>query len=100
MLRHIAEHRRVYPDFIAGLLYLGARKVLGRGRAVRICGTPGIVGEDPDWYRASLAKIFEWAQVGKLRPILAGVVPWDRVSEAHQRLVSGMVKGKLLLDFS
>ena len=89
-----------YADFIAGLLYLGVRKVLARGRAVRVCGTPGIVGEDPDWYRASLAKIFEWARGGKLTPISAGVVPWDRVSEAHQRLVSGTVKGKLLLDFS
>jgi NADPH2:quinone reductase len=89
-----------YPDFIAGLIYLGSRKVFGGHRRVKICGTPGIVREDPDWYGKSLGRIFAWAKGGALRPILADVLPWDRASEAHRLLSSGSVKGKLLLDFS
>jgi NADPH:quinone reductase-like Zn-dependent oxidoreductase len=89
-----------YPDFFAGLIYLGSRKILGRGRRVRVCGTPALIREDAAWYRASLSKIFEWARETALRPILADLIPWDRVSEAQRRLIAGSIKGKLLLDFS
>jgi len=89
-----------YLDFIAGLLYLGSRKLLGHGRRVSVCGTPGIVGKDPEWYRTSLCRIFEWAREGALKPILAGILPWDRVADAHMSLSGASIKGKLLLDFS
>jgi len=87
-------------DFARGLLYLASRRVFGRGRRVRICGTPAIVRSDPDWYRASLSKILEWSSRGLLVPTLAEVFPWNRVSDAHRALATGAVRGKLLLDFS
>lgn len=87
-------------DFVQGLLYLGSRRIFGRRRSVRICATPRIVARDSDWYRDSLAKIFEWASTGALAPTLAGIFPWDRMAEAHLALAEGKVSGKLLLDFS
>jgi NADPH:quinone reductase-like Zn-dependent oxidoreductase len=87
-------------DFVAGLLYLAAWKAFGRGRRVAICGAPAIIRRDQAWYRASMARIFALAESGALKPTLAGIVPWDRVSEAHRRLAEGSTKGKILLDFS
>ena len=87
-------------DFIRGLLYLAGRKAFGRGRRVRICATPSIVGSDLEWYRASLAKILEWARIGSLKPVLAEIFPWREASAAHRALAEGKIKGKLLLDFS
>ena len=87
-------------DFAKGLAYLVSRKCFGGARHTRICGTPAIVKKDPNWYRASLAKIFEWASAGELKPSMAGIFPWNRCEEAHRLLASGTVRGKLLLDFS
>jgi NADPH:quinone reductase-like Zn-dependent oxidoreductase len=87
-------------DFVAGLLYLAARKAFGRGKRIAICGTPAIIRGNPAWYRASMARILDWASKGVLKPTLAGIVPWNRVSEAHRRLAEGSIRGKLLLDFS
>lgn len=87
-------------DFARGLLYLASKRVFGKGRRVRICGTPAIVRSDPDWYRASLSKILDWSSQGLLVPTLAEVYPWNRVVDAHRALAAGGVKGKLLLDFS
>ena len=89
-----------YADFVAGLLYIAARKAFGRGRRVAICGAPAIIRGDPAWYRASMARILGWAESGALKPSLAGIVPWDRISDAHRRLAEGSIRGKLLLDFS
>jgi NADPH:quinone reductase-like Zn-dependent oxidoreductase len=87
-------------DFLKGLAYLGYRKVFSRGRQVWICGTPGIIGADPEWFRSAMMRILEWARIGTFKPIVAGVIPWDKAAEAHRELAEGRVKGKLLLSFS
>ena len=89
-----------YADFVKGLAYLGAMRSFGLGRQVRICATPSLVGKDPAWYKTSLGSILEWAHKGRLKPTLAEIFPWNRVSEAHRLLVDGAIQGKLLLDFS
>ena len=87
-------------DFLKGLAFLGVRRIVGGTRRVRICATPGMVKADPRWFQVAMARILEWAAAGAFRPVLAGVVSWARVQEAHRALAEGAVKGKLLLDFS
>jgi NADPH:quinone reductase-like Zn-dependent oxidoreductase len=89
-----------YPDFIAGLAYLGARALAGRGRGVRIVSLPRTAAGDPDWCREALSRIFGMAAEGKLSPIVARSYAWDRAGEALEALAAGSVKGKLLLELS
>jgi NADPH:quinone reductase-like Zn-dependent oxidoreductase len=87
-------------DFLKGVAYIAFRKAFGGGRKVRICSTPGMVGADHEWFRESMTRILEWAAAGALRPVVSGILPWNRVADAHRELAEGRVKGKVLLNFS
>jgi NADPH:quinone reductase-like Zn-dependent oxidoreductase len=87
-------------DFLAGLLWAGAKNIMAGGKRVRICSVPGLMARDPLWFRPSLERILAWAASGALNPVSAGIHEWRRVAEAHRELAEGRMRGKLLLDFS
>jgi NADPH:quinone reductase-like Zn-dependent oxidoreductase len=52
------------------------------------------------WYREDLAKLLQLAAERSLDPVIDSVLPLERAMEAHERLASGRVRGKIVLDCS
>jgi NADPH:quinone reductase-like Zn-dependent oxidoreductase len=89
-----------YPEFLAGLAYLGARALYGKGRGVRILSLPRVAAREPAWCGNALTRILVGAASGELSPLVSATYSWHRAGEALDRLASGSVKGKLLLEFA
>ncbi len=53
----------------------------------------------PEEFRQDLGKLFGMLGEGKIRPVIAGVLPWRRAAEANAMLEGGLVRGKLVLWF-
>jgi len=51
----------------------------------------------PDWFRADLATLFAMRAEGRIRPVVAEVLPLAEARRAHERLEAGDVAGKLVL---
>jgi 2-desacetyl-2-hydroxyethyl bacteriochlorophyllide A dehydrogenase len=47
--------------------------------------------------RRDLAKVIELVEAGKIKPMIHDVVPLSQVNQAHQKLKSGQVVGRLVL---
>ena len=75
----------VWP-MISGALFLQRKNLLPNGKRALFCGTPGINSKDPAWYRSGLDRLLTWAGDGRTNPHLHGVVPSDRVEEAHRMI--------------
>ncbi len=71
-----------------------------RERAIGSCGfhLGRLRGSRPDLIRSGAARLLEWMQAGELRIEVGEHVPLTAVREAHRRLESRQVVGKLLLD--
>jgi D-arabinose 1-dehydrogenase-like Zn-dependent alcohol dehydrogenase len=57
---------------------------------VEMCGTSACT-------RADLEQVLGWVEEGKLEPMLAEVLPLDQAADAHRRLESKSVAGRLVL---
>ncbi len=51
----------------------------------------------PDWFREDLARLFALLASGAIRPRIAARISFDEVAEAHRRLETGGLDGKLVL---
>ncbi|MDF1565188.1 MAG: NAD(P)H-quinone oxidoreductase [Deltaproteobacteria bacterium] len=90
---------------LVGLLG-GARAELDLGRllAARITLTGTVLRSRPGEEKAALVQAFAAQALpgfaeGRLRPVLAGTLPMERVGEAHARLAGGGIFGKLVLTW-
>lgn len=54
----------------------------------------------PEWFRADLATLFDMLAEGRIAPVVAEVLPLEKVREAHERIEAGEVAGKLVLRVS
>jgi NADPH:quinone reductase-like Zn-dependent oxidoreductase len=88
-----------WTPFLAGLASLAWKNLVPRGRRALVCGTPGLTRSRPEWYRATLARLYENASRGELKPRLHDVLPWTDAPRGHQLLASRQVRGKVLLQF-
>jgi len=51
----------------------------------------------PAWFRDDLEQLFGMLTAGTIRPRVAERISFDEVAEAHRRLESGGLDGKLVL---
>lgn len=70
-----------------------------RERELALCGLhlQRLRRERPDLLGHSARVLLEWLATGRLRIPVAGVLALDRAADAHRKLESRQVKGKLLL---
>lgn len=89
-----------FGPMLKGLFSLLLKKIIPNGKQIDVCGTPGIIENDPAWYQKSMDLLFDLAKNNKLSPQLHGIYPWNKVEDAHQAIIDRKVRGKILLDFS
>jgi NADPH:quinone reductase-like Zn-dependent oxidoreductase len=83
---------------VRGLASIAAKKVFGGRRRATVLGVPGLIRDEPGWYREALTHLLELAARGALKPALHRVFPGSAAAEAHALLAQGVVQGKLLLE--
>lgn len=71
--------------------------VLLKGCAIVGVFWGSFAARDPAGNRENAAAIFRWVAEGKLRPAIDEVLPFERATEALERLEQRKVKGKLVL---
>ncbi len=90
-------------------LLAGAGMLLGQPRFAPLqllLANKNIVGFDiagrraarPDWFAKDLGDVFALAERGRLSPLIDVVMPLAAAADAHRRLASGVVRGKIVLD--
>ena len=55
------------------------------------------LGMHPTWFKADLASLFALLASGAIHPSVAERVSFDAVADAHRRLETGGLEGKLVL---
>jgi NADPH:quinone reductase len=53
--------------------------------------------QHPAWFRRDLGRLFGLLATGSIRPRVAERISFDEIAEAHRRLESGGLEGKLVL---
>ena len=54
----------------------------------------------PDWFAEDLAVLFDLLENGKIRPVIGGRFPMAEAAKAYERIETGQVNGKLILEVS
>jgi NADPH:quinone reductase len=98
-LRSIAwEGRYLIVGFASGPIpKIPANLVLLKGCQVTGVFWGAFAQREPAKNGANVARVLDWLAAGKLRPHIDGVLPFERASEALERLARREVKGKLVL---
>lgn len=78
------------------MLKLPGLLLMNRGRKTSLYGINPFARRD--WYREDLGKLLSLAAAGKLSPVIDSVLTLKHAAEAHERLLSGAVRGKIILD--
>ncbi|MDG4650157.1 medium chain dehydrogenase/reductase family protein [Roseibacterium sp. SDUM158017] len=73
---------------------------LPNGQATAFYSIGAMRRRHPGWFREDLAALFALLTAGRIAPVVAEVLPMDRVREAHERIEAGGVAGKLVLRVS
>ena len=67
------------------------------GKRVRIYSINAMRARHPAWFREDLERLFGLLAGGAIRPRVAERISFDDVAEAHRRLETGGLQGKLVL---
>lgn len=70
---------------------------LPNGHATAFYSIGAMRRKHPDWFREDLGRLFEMLAEGRIAPVVAEVLPLAEVQQAHERVESGEVAGKLVL---
>jgi NADPH:quinone reductase len=70
---------------------------LPNGHATAFYSIGAMRRKHPDWFREDLAALFDMLAAGRIRSVVAEVVPLSQVRQAHDRVEAGTVQGKLVL---
>lgn len=54
----------------------------------------------PDWYKNDLSTLFQLLADKKIAPVIAAKVPIEKVTEAHQLIEKGSMKGKIIIHIN
>ncbi len=54
--------------------------------------------QHPDWFQEDLTALFELLRQGRIAPVVADIVSFFDIAEAHRRIESAEIRGKLVLD--
>lgn len=81
----------------AGLWY-GLSKLKRDRRHVEFYIITKLRKQHPDWFQEDLSALFELVRHGRIAPVVADIVSFFDVAEAHRRIESAEVAGKIVLD--
>jgi NADPH:quinone reductase-like Zn-dependent oxidoreductase len=70
------------------------------GRRISLYSISGMKSKHPEWFHEDLSILFGMLSEKRVKPIVADRLPWTEAVEAHRRLESGQLQGKLVLSFS
>lgn len=73
---------------------------LPNGHATAFYSIGAMRRKHPDWFREDLTALFDLLVAGRIKPVVAEVLPLTEVRQAHERLEAGSVQGKLVLRVS
>ncbi len=74
--------------------------VLPDGKRATFYGITRLYRKDPKPFREDLVKLFQLLAEGKIKPVVAAVLPLSEATKAHEMLERGDVQGKLVLRCS
>ncbi len=69
------------------------------GRRISLYSISGMRRKHPEWFREDLSIQFQMLSEKRIKPLVADRIPWTEAVEAHRRLESGQLQGKLVLIF-
>ncbi len=72
-------------------------KWLLNGKRTRLYSINLMRAQHPSWFREDLERLFGLLAIGSIRPRIAERISFDQVAEAHRRIESGGLAGKLVL---
>ncbi len=67
------------------------------GKRTRFYSINVMRARHPQWFKQDLACLFELLKDGRIEPKVAERIAFDQVVEAHRRLETGGLEGKLVL---
>jgi len=70
---------------------------LPNGHATAFYSIGSMRRKHPDWFREDLATLFGMLSEGRIRPVVAEVLPLAEARRAHERIEAGEARGKLVL---
>ena len=71
--------------------------LLPDGKRATFYGITRLYRKNPKPFREDLAKLFQLLADGKIKPVVAAVIPLSEAAKAHEMLERGDVQGKLVL---
>jgi NADPH:quinone reductase len=91
--RSLTQLLRFYTTSAALL----AARMLPDGRRALTYRVARLKRQHPDWFREDLEKLFGLLAAKQIKPVIAERIPLTEARRAHELLVSGAVRGKLVL---
>jgi NADPH:quinone reductase-like Zn-dependent oxidoreductase len=73
------------------------RRLLPGGKRVRVYSINVMRARNPEWFQEDLERLFSLLANHAIRPHIAQRISFDEVVEAHRRLESGGLEGKIIL---
>ncbi|MGS4947479.1 medium chain dehydrogenase/reductase family protein [Meridianimarinicoccus sp. RP-17] len=73
---------------------------LPNGHAAAFYSIGAMRRKHPDWFHEDLATLFDMLVEGRIKSVVAEVLPMAEVRQAHERVEAGNVAGKLVLRVS
>jgi NADPH:quinone reductase-like Zn-dependent oxidoreductase len=68
-----------------------------RGKYTRFYSVNVMRAQHPEWFKQDLAYLLGLLQLGRIKPKVAERINFEQVVDAHRRLESGCIEGKLVL---
>ncbi|HEU5272240.1 MAG TPA: medium chain dehydrogenase/reductase family protein [Xanthobacteraceae bacterium] len=90
-----AQHR--LPTILMWIARLYLWRWLPGGKRAHFYSINVMRARHPAWFREDLGRLFDLLRTGSIRPRVAERVSFDDVADAHRRLETGGLEGKLVL---
>jgi NADPH:quinone reductase-like Zn-dependent oxidoreductase len=92
----VQAQRRMLP-IVMEIARLYLWRLLPGGKRARFYSVNAMRARHPTWFKEDLEELFELLAEGAIRPRVAERISFDEVADAHRRLETGGLEGKLVL---
>jgi NADPH:quinone reductase-like Zn-dependent oxidoreductase len=92
----VQAQRRMLP-IVMEIARLYLWRLLPGGKRARFYSVNAMRARHPSWFKEDLERLFGLLATGAIRPRVADRISFDEVPDAHRRLESGKLLGKLVL---
>ncbi|WLB58227.1 medium chain dehydrogenase/reductase family protein [Bradyrhizobium sp. 521_C7_N1_3] len=92
----VQAQRRMLP-IVMEIARLYLWRLLPGGKRARFYSVNAMRARHPTWFKEDLERLFRLLATGAIRPHIAERISFDEVADAHRRLETGGLEGKLVL---